>query len=246
MSKPEQTAAAHAGPHDVAAGVQYDARHANAYERKIRALIPGYALLHELSSHLLVSWLGDAATIVVAGSGTGEEISRYAAANTGWHLAGVDPSADMQALARQRLHAEGVLDRVALFTGKLSEVVLPGPYDAATSLLVMHFLPDDGTKLAYLQALAAVLPIGAPLLLADLTGTRGEADFDALFRVWRQQQDATRHNPDHVALDFAHLERNVYPVSAARRAALLAEAGFAIELEYWRALGLSAILATRS
>ena len=44
MSKPDPIA----GQHDVASGVKYDAAHANAYERKIRALIPGYALLHEL------------------------------------------------------------------------------------------------------------------------------------------------------------------------------------------------------
>ena len=243
MNKPEQSTIGQADA--IAGGVKYDAAHANAYDRKIRALIPGYALLHELSAHLLAGQIDEAATVLVGGCGTGEELSRYAALSTGWRLTGIDPSADMLALAAQRMASEGIADRVTLCQGKLGEVVLTGPFTAATSLLVMHFLPDDGAKLAYLAALAERLPSGAPLLLADLTGERGSPGFEQLFGAWRRQQDATRHNPDNVALDFAHLARNVYPVSAERRAALLTAAGFAVELEYWRALGLSAVLARR-
>ncbi|MBV8659082.1 MAG: class I SAM-dependent methyltransferase [Burkholderiales bacterium] len=246
MNKPEHTSTGdQATSRDIAGGVKYDAAHANGYDLKIRALIPGYALLHELSAYLLAEQIGETATVLVGGCGTGEELSRYAALGPGWQLTGIDPSADMLALAEQRMVAEGIANRVRLCCGKLGEVVLAGSFAAATSLLVMHFLPDDGAKLNYLRALATVLPTGAPLLLADLTGERGSEDFDRLFRTWRRQQDATRHNPDNVALDFAHLARNVHPVSAERCAALLDAAGFKVEQEYWRALGLSAVLARR-
>jgi tRNA (cmo5U34)-methyltransferase len=119
---------------------------------------------------------------------------------------------------------------------------LDANYDAATALLVMHFLPDDGSKLDFLQAMAAALKPGGLLLLADLGGQHGEADFERLFGAWRLQQQGTRARQDLVELDFGHLVRNVHPISAERRAVLFESAGFTAIGEYWRAYGLAATL----
>jgi len=134
---------------------------------------------------------------------------------------------------------------VSLLQGKPGEVVLGEGYNAVTSLLVMHFLPDDGAKVAYLKALATALRPGGWLLLADLGGERGETGFERLFATWRAQQDASRDRPEQVALDFTHLGTNVHPLAEARRASLLAEAGLELVQEYWRALGLAAVLLRR-
>lgn len=227
---------------DLHQGVRYDARHAAAYDRKIRQLIPGYDTLHELSEFLLATLLPADARILVAGSGSGEELLRYARRGTGWSLAGVEPSADMNLLAAAKLKDADLAGRVTLLQGKLGEVMLGEGYDAVTSLLVMHFLPDDGAKAAYLKALAAALRPGGWLLLADLGGERGEAGFERLFAVWRAQQDATRDKSELVALDFAHLGVNVHPLAEARRETLLVDAGLLLVQEYWRGLGLSAVL----
>jgi tRNA (cmo5U34)-methyltransferase len=231
--------------HPVEQGVRYDAAHARAYERKIRALIPGYETLHELSTFMLLDCLPADARVLVAGSGTGEELIRYAQLAPGWRVTGVEPSPDMNANAAARIAEIGASDRVSLIEGKPGEVELGGPYDAVTSLLVMHFLPDDGSKARYIAALASALKSGGTLLLADLTGERESAEFHTLFRVWRHQQDSTRSKPEAVALDFAHLATNVHPLSETRRAALLADAGLVIEQTYWRALGLQAICARK-
>ncbi|WP_374353501.1 class I SAM-dependent methyltransferase [Chitinimonas sp.] len=222
-------------------GVQYDARHAAAYERKIRQLIPGYDTLHALSASLLQQQLGKDARLLVAGSGSGEELARLAALAPGWRFTAVDPAPAMNALAGTRLADVGAAARVEFRSGKLGEVPLATDHAAATALLVLHFLPDDGSKLAFLRAVADALQPDGLLLLADLGGERGEAQFDMLFAAWRHQQDASRDRPEQVALDFAHLQHNVYPVSAKRRDALLAEAGFAVQGEYWRSFGLAAI-----
>lgn len=228
-------------------GVRYDARHAAAYSAKIRALIPGYELLHQLSSELLLATLPASARVLVAGSGTGEELLRYAAAAPGWQLSGIEPSADMNALAQARCEEAGLLARVQLLPGKVGEQPLPAAsFDAATSLLVLHFLPDDGSKAAYLQTLAAALRPGGVLLLADLGGERGEAGFEQLFEAWYQQQCRSQTRRDRVELDFAHLRQHVYPLSAARRAELLQQAGLVPGPEYWRAFGLAALLARKA
>jgi tRNA (cmo5U34)-methyltransferase len=230
---------------DTEQGVRYDARHAAAYDRKIRQLIPGYDTLHALSAYLLKDCLPADARILVAGSGSGEELTRLAALGPTWQLNGVEPSADMHALAQAKCAEAGLGKRVTLIDGKPGEVEIGDHYDAACALLVMHFLPDDGSKAAFLQALGRAVKPGGALLLADLSGERGSLAFEQLFAAWRRQQDATRDRPEQVALDFNHLARNVFPVSAARRDALLAEAGFQPVTHYWQSFALQALLARR-
>ncbi|MDN3575400.1 class I SAM-dependent methyltransferase [Chitinimonas viridis] len=224
-------------------GVRYDARHAAAYDRKIRQLIPGYEALHMLSAHVLAEQLPAQAHILVSGSGSGEEILRYAQMRADWLIDGLDPSEEMHAVALTKCRDAGIAQRIKLLQGRPDSMALAEGYDAVTSLLVMHFLPDDGSKDRYLHALAMALRPGGVLLLADWVGQRGEAECEAMFRVWRRQQDATRDRPDQVALDFSHLDQHVYPVSAQRRATLLAQAGLTAGACYWQALGLSAIVA---
>lgn len=226
--------------------IRYDSRHAAAYPDKIRALIPAYDWLHQLSTELLLASLPPAARVLVAGSGGGEEVLRYAQAAPGWQLTGVEAAEAMHMLAQRRCAEAGLAARVHWQLGRLGEVALADGFDAATSLLVLHFLPDDGSKAAFLAGLARALRPGGILLLADLGGQPGEAGFEALFATWQQQQLRSRSTrPDQVARDFALLRSEVFPISAARRQALLAEAGLQEVGEYWRALGLGAVLAQK-
>ena len=45
---------------------------------------------------------------------------------------------------------------------------LGGPFDAATSLLVAHFIEDEPAKRGYFRSIAEQLAPGAPLVWADL------------------------------------------------------------------------------
>ncbi|QDQ25828.1 class I SAM-dependent methyltransferase [Chitinimonas arctica] len=232
-------------------GVRYDAKHAAAYDRKIRQLIPGYDTLHELSTSLLAELLPNEAAVLVAGSGTGEELLRFATAMPNWQLSGIEPSAEMNRLAADKYVAAGLGGRIQLIEGRPGDVVIEPPaghaaFDAVTALLVMHFLPDDSAKAAFLRALAAVLKPGGWLLLADLGGQRNEPGYEQLFRCWRRQQDSSRDRPEQVELDFSHLARNVHPLAPARRDALLRQAGLQVCQEYWRALGLAAVLVQKT
>lgn len=208
-----------------ASGVRYDAAHAAAYDRKIRKLMPGYEVLHETAAFLLAQLLPAQARILVLGSGTGEELLRYAALNPEWRLVGVEPATAMNEAARARIEAAGLGGRIDLIEADFAGAELEGQFDAAVSLLVLHFLSDDGAKAAYLAKLAALLPSGAPCLLADLSACEDPAVYGELFEAWRRQQLATRHS-EGVALDFFHLAHNIFPSTPLRSAALLAEAGF--------------------
>jgi tRNA (cmo5U34)-methyltransferase len=226
--------------------IRYDAAHAAAYDAKIRKLIPGYELLHALSLELLDEALPAHAAVLVAGSGTGTELAALHARRPDWQLTGVEPSADMMALAAARLAASCAQGHVTLVNAALAAEVLPqAAFDAATALLVMHFLPDDGQKARFLAALAHAVRPGGEVLIADLCGRHGEAAFDRLFRVWRHQQACLGRQPNSIERDFHLLRNQVHPVTPRRLASLLAAAGFSRPRPYFQALGITGWWARR-
>jgi tRNA (cmo5U34)-methyltransferase len=49
----------------------------------------------------------------------------------------------------------------------------------------MHFLPDDGAKLALLQSIAKRLQPGATFILADLHGDKSSQQFQHFSSAWK-------------------------------------------------------------
>ena len=156
--------------------------------------------------------------------------------NPAWQLVGVDPSADMLAIARSRLAHAALTGRTELVTGVVADLPLEPAFDAATLLLVMHFLPDDGAKRALLTGIAIRLRPGAPLLLADLHGEPGSMGFTRLVNAWKQRILDTGADPTEVATAFDRIEEDVAFVPESRIAELLAEAGFGEPIPFWRGL----------
>ncbi|GAA3948264.1 class I SAM-dependent methyltransferase [Gordonia caeni] len=158
-------------------GRRFAAQNALGYDARIVNLVPGYAELHEISAAVLAARLPERARVLVVGAGTGTETLALAQANPGWDLVGVDPSEDMLAVARRRADAAS-LD-VAFHQGYVADLDDGESFDAAVSLLVMHFVAGDDAKGDYLRAIAARLRSGAPLLLCDLM-EHDEDDLDVI------------------------------------------------------------------
>lgn len=221
--------------HDFTAG-------AGDYERRIRTLVPGYDTLHELSAAVLRAQLPDGARVLCVGAGTGEEIARLAGAGPLWRFVGVDPSADMLAQARARLGQDGVLDRVGLTEGEVEAVPPAPPFDAATLILVLHFVKDDPARAALLGAIGQRLKPGAPLLLASLYR---EGDADAVLDAWKALQ--VLGGLPHAAVEERMAPRlaEARPVADDELAGLLADAGFGPPTRYFQGLMMAAWVAWR-
>jgi len=204
----------------------FDSESAHKYDRRIRTVIPGYEVLHGLACSLLRLDLEQHARLLVVGAGTGMEISHLGEDNPGWRFTGVDPSADMLAVARRRMMEGGISERVGLHAGFAQELPAAESYDAATLILVMHFIPDDGEKLKLLKSISARLQPGAPLILADLHGDRDSDQFARFIAAWRYRQLASGMDPDDVKEMFEHILSNIHFVPEERTMALLREAGF--------------------
>ncbi|MBF0169370.1 MAG: class I SAM-dependent methyltransferase [Alphaproteobacteria bacterium] len=199
---------------------------AKRYDETVRKVIPGYETLHAMAQFLLEGILKPDAHLLIVGCGTGEEIERLASHHPGWRFTGIDPSQAMLDQARERLESKNLLKRCELLCTKAESLDPALRFDAATCLLVMHFLPDDGAKAGLLSAIASHLKPEAPLLLADLHGASDTDRFARLLAAWTRWQLAHGVDPVEVEKGLKHVARDVHFVPETRLFKLLHQAGF--------------------
>lgn len=209
---------------------------AEKYDEGIRRAIPGYEALHDMAHALLRPHLGDGARLLIVGSGSGTEMVGMGEQEPGWSFTGVDPSPSMTAVARRRLESSGLANRADLHLGHVRDLPASRPYDAATALLVMHFVPDDGQKLALLRSISERLRPGAPLVLADLHGDETSARFSRFLAAWKLRQVALGMEEADVEEMFREMLEVVHFVPEERIVALLREAGFHEVERYFNAM----------
>lgn len=135
-------------------------------------MVPGFDGLHRMMAILLAEATEARAEVLVLGAGGGLELRTLATAQPEWRFTGVDPSAPMLALAREAVGAD--IGRVTLVEGVIDDAPA-GPFDAATCLLTLHFLPAE-ERLRTLRALHGRLRPGAPFVAAHLSVPRAGRD----------------------------------------------------------------------
>lgn len=206
-------------PNDFDATSHFSGDHALVYDEKIQDAIPGYRLMHELAYYLLKDNLPENANILISGSGTGHEAITYAQNQKHWQMTGVDPTPQMVDCARKKVTALGLSDRIRLIESKVTTIP-EKEFDAATSILVMQFLKDNGEKEEYLQEIACRLKEGGWLILIDLEGEKGSRPCNLLLSAWKTQQSGTRKDKEQVEQDFAHIDTDLQLISEKRLTAL--------------------------
>lgn len=216
---------------DVAA--YFDADHAAIYDRRIRRRCPSYDALHEM----VAGWLAsrpEGGRLLSAGAGTGAEILSLGPRFPGWSFVAADLSADMLAACRRRVEAAGLAGRVDYHHGPLQGLPVGAEFDAATSILVSHFILDRGERLAYYRAIAERLRPGGLFLLADLHGDPADPAFARLFEPWLATFTDAAADPAGVAWERTHLMGDIAFIPEAELAALLEEAGFEPPLRFYQ------------
>lgn len=200
--------------------------------------VPGYYVMHQMAAQLIAESVGEDADVLVLGAGGGLELKSFGLAQSRWRFTGVDPSAEMLAEARRTIVEAGCSDRVRFFEGYIPQAPA-GPFDAATCLLTLHFIEDDGGKLTALTAIRERLKPGAPLVMVDLCLDQAQPDFDAYRDRYAQFAIKSGAAASDVLRTRERLKDTLHTVSAERNEALLTEAGFRrLELFYaglsWR------------
>ncbi|NJL18000.1 MAG: class I SAM-dependent methyltransferase [Nitrospira sp.] len=72
----------------------------------------------------------------------------------------------MLSRAAERMAGAVASDRLTCVQGIALDAPA-GPFDAATAFLALHFVPDDGARLAQLKAIHDRLKPGAPFLMIN-------------------------------------------------------------------------------
>jgi len=127
-----------------------------------RRFMPGMEAVHRMTSILLAEHAPVDAHVLVLGAGGGLELTAMAEAQPGWRFTGVDPAGPMLDLAREAMGADA--GRADLVQGYIQGAP-PGPFDAATCLLTLHFL-DRQERVRTLEEMHRRMKPGAPLVVA--------------------------------------------------------------------------------
>ncbi|MCO5084403.1 MAG: class I SAM-dependent methyltransferase [Rhizobiaceae bacterium] len=208
------------------------------YDERIVRLVPGYALALDLMGCILATRASAPSRILAPGCGTGSEIAVLARQLPHARFTALDPSAGMLDAARSKLAATGSAERTAFVHGMLDD--LPEePHDAATVSLVLHFLPDDGSKATFLEGVGRHLSLGAPLLLFDATVSEGA---DEGLALWLARQG---HSAEAVQAVLTRMKTQWRRATRERVDELLAEAGFTAGRPFFQAFGFLGVHAER-
>ncbi len=147
------------------------ARYAEAPPR----LVPGFADLQRMTSLLLAEHAPEDARVLVLGAGGGLELKVFAHAHPGWGFDGIDPSGEMLKLAGATL-GPTLSARVCLHEGYI-DAAPEGPYDAATCLLTLHFIPAEERLRTVMEVRRRLKP-GAPFVVAHHSFPQGKDERD--------------------------------------------------------------------
>ncbi|WP_367331639.1 class I SAM-dependent methyltransferase [Sphingobacterium multivorum] len=196
----------------------FENERASGYDQFVESWIPNYHyFLDQLPKLLRETENKD---LLVVGCGTGNEIERFVDTAESWIITGVDPSPEMISQALEKFEAD---ENVHLVEGVVGDLDEEKQFGAATLLLVLHFLEDNGEKLVMLQDISKRMMSQAPLLLLDITGNKEQIqqNLQLLRLLLPKGIDETQ-----VAQRLRRIEHELLHVSEERLVELCEEAGF--------------------
>lgn len=192
-------------------------------------LVPGFADLHRMTLLLLAEHTPADGRVLVLGAGGGLELKTFAESQPGWRFDGVDPAAEMLKLAQATLGP--LASRVQLHEGYI-ESAPAGPFDAATCLLTLHFLPLEERRRTLGELYQRLKP-GAPLVVAHHSFPQEEAERAQWLLRYAAFATASGIGQEQAASARVAIGARLPVLSPDQDEALLREAGFsAVSLFY--------------
>jgi tRNA (cmo5U34)-methyltransferase len=197
------------------------------YDASIRPYTAAYEQMFVMAYACLRSQVKDDARLLIVGAGTGMEICTFGLLSPRWAMTGVDPSGAMLAIAKSKIDEKRLSNPITLFKGYTQELPETRDFDAATCILVMHFLPDDGSKLRLLESIGQRLKSGSPLVLVDGFGVKESNTFKRTMAAWKTFVKTQGVDQQQVEEAFSgQLLKRLQYISEERIETLLGEAGF--------------------
>lgn len=204
----------------------FENERARGYNQFVQTWIPNYHYFLDCLPKLFCET--NPKDLLVVGCGTGNEIERLVKTPGRWTITGIDPSPEMIKQATDKLQT---YHNVTLIEGLVSDLAMDKKYSAATLLLVLHFLDDNGNKLNLLRDIADRLASGATFVMLDITGNKEQIkqNLQVLRLLLPEGLDDEQINNR-----LNRIENELYAVSEQRLSELLQEAGFEVPLRFFQ------------
>jgi tRNA (cmo5U34)-methyltransferase len=216
---------------------------ADSYDRRNIPLAPIADNMHFLV-RLVLEGLPAGARILCVGVGTGAEILALSKAFPGWTFTGVDPSAEMLAVCRDRLKHAGLMDRCDLIQGFVQDVPEDAGFDAVLSLLVAHFIGREERAVFY-RNIHHRLKTGGYFVSSEICFDLDSAEFPAMLKNWERVQAGMGATPETLQKLSAMLRTTLSVLSPAETDALLRTSGFALPVAFFQAFLIRGVFATK-
>ena len=184
--------------------------------------VPGYHAMQRMAVLLLGERAPENARVLVLGAGGGLELKAFAEAHSGWTFDGVDPSAAMLELAGRTLGP--LAPRARLHRGYIDSAP-PGPFDAATCLLTLHFMTPEERRRAAIEVRRRLRP-GAPYVIAHLSFPQREGERALWLSRHAAFLTASGLDAEKAANARAAIDAKTHILAPDEDEAILREAGF--------------------
>jgi tRNA (cmo5U34)-methyltransferase len=165
--------------------VSFDMERAILYDQRNSKLSALSASLH-LQMRTILSGLPPDANILCVGVGTGTELLYLAKEFPSWQFTALDPAEAMLNLCKQKAIEADIDQRCTFHCGYIDSLPAAKPFDAATSILVSHFLTDKADRVNFFSEIAARLRSGGVLINADLSYDTSAPNYPTLMAKWLQ------------------------------------------------------------
>lgn len=199
----------------------FENERASNYDEFIKKWILNYSFVLEVLPEIIDIKQPDAKKILVVGSGTGNEIqSLVSHPNHSWKITGIDPSPDMLKQAKEKFKKN---TQVELFQTVVSQFETSQKFDVATLSLVLHFMPDDGTKKQLLKDISQKIKKGGTFILFDIFGV--SAGYTLNLKILEKQLSKVIDS-DFVRERIVTMPERIYPISESRITELFMDVGF--------------------
>ncbi|MCP4616817.1 MAG: class I SAM-dependent methyltransferase [Bradyrhizobium sp.] len=185
-------------------------------------IVPGYDAMQRMTTLLLAERVQEDARVLVLGAGGGLELKAFAEAHPGWRFDGIDPASEMLKLAE---HVLGPLaSQATLYQGYIDDAP-PGPYDAATCLLTLHFLGVTERRRTVAEIHRRLRP-GAPFVVAHFSIPQAEGDRSLWLSRYAAFALASGIDPGKAADAREAIETRLTILAPEQDEAMLRQAGF--------------------
>ena len=137
-------------------------------------------------------------TCVVRWRWCGRGALHLAEAFPNWRFSVVEPSAKMLDICRQRADELGLGSRCVFHEGYVDTLSDDGGYDAATALLVSHYLEDRVARQEFFRSISRRLRVGGIFVNADLAADVASVEFGRLLEAWKSMLSFSGMPPEEI------------------------------------------------